>query len=113
MTQSFVLLAWLLVGHVVCDYALQNDFIAKAKNHKAPIPGIPFYQALGAHALMHAGAVALLTGSWVLGGIEFVVHCAIDYAKCDGRTTLNQDQALHWLCKLAYVLILFFETPHV
>lgn len=100
-------LLWLLVGHVVCDYPLQGDFLAKAKNHKAPIPGFPFYQALGAHALMHAGAVALITGSWVLGGVEFALHCAIDCAKCDGRTTLNQDQALHWLCKLAYVGILY------
>ena len=100
------LLFWLMVGHVVCDYPLQGDFLARAKNHKAPIPGIPFYQALGAHALMHAGMVALLTHSIALGIAEFVLHCAIDYAKCDGRTSLNQDQALHFACKALWVVLM-------
>jgi hypothetical protein len=94
---------WLLVGHAVCDYPLQGDFLAKAKNHRQQIPGFPFYHALGAHAMMHAGAVALITGSWLLGVLEFIAHVAIDYLKCDGRTTLNQDQALHVACKIVWV----------
>ena len=99
---------WLLVAHVVCDYPLQGDFLARAKNHKLPIPGVPFYQALGAHALIHGGAVALLTGSLWLGLAEIVLHVGIDYAKCDGRTTLNQDQALHVICKLLWAAVVCY-----
>lgn len=97
------LLFWLLVAHAVCDYPLQGDFLAKAKNHRQPIPGIPFYQALAAHALIHAGAVAFLTGSIWLGLLEFIAHIVIDYAKCDGLSTLNQDQALHVACKVVWI----------
>ncbi|WP_312052289.1 hypothetical protein [Brevundimonas diminuta] len=53
------LFAALIVAHVVCDYPLQGDFLAKAKSRFAPIPGVPWQQALGAHAIMHGGAVAL------------------------------------------------------
>jgi hypothetical protein len=56
-----------LVGHAVADYPLQGDFLA-------------WTQALAAHALIHAGAVALATGSAALGVPEFACHAAIDYA---------------------------------
>lgn len=102
MIHLFVLL---LIGHVVCDYPLQGDFLAKAKNHTAPIPGFPWYQAMFAHCLMHAGSVMLITHSWQLGLFEFVAHWGIDWLKCDGETTLNQDQVLHWMCKLLWVLL--------
>lgn len=100
------LLFWLLVAHALADYPLQGDFLARAKNHVTPIPGVPWYQALGAHALIHAGAVAFLTHSLTLGLLEFIAHVAIDYAKCDGRTTLNQDQALHVGCKVLWIALL-------
>lgn len=100
------LLFWLLVGHAIADYPLQGDFLSKAKNHRAPLPGIPWMQALFWHALMHGGAVAYLTGSIGLGVAETVIHCGIDYLKCDGRTNLNVDQALHVLCKVGWVVIL-------
>lgn len=93
----------LLVGHALADYPLQGDFLARAKNRTAPIPGVPWWQALGAHALIHAGAVGFITGLWWLGAIELVAHGVIDDAKCKGRLSFNQDQALHALCKLAWV----------
>lgn len=93
------------IAHAICDYPLQGDFLARAKNHKQPIPGVPFYQALCAHALMHGGAVWLLTGFWWLGVMEIAAHALIDYAKCDGRIGFNVDQGLHVVCKGAYVLI--------
>jgi hypothetical protein len=99
------MLFWLLAAHAVCDYPLQGDFLARAKNHTAPIPGVPFYQALGAHAFIHGGAVALITGSLWLGLAETILHAAIDYAKCDGRTSLNQDQALHVACKCLWAVL--------
>jgi hypothetical protein len=97
------LLFWLIVGHALCDYPLQGDFLARAKNHTAPIPGVPWYQALAAHALIQAGMVAFLTHSLALGATEFAAHVAIDYAKCSGRLSYNQDQALHVACKVVWV----------
>lgn len=95
----------LLIGHALADYPLQGDFLARAKNHRAPIPGAPWYQALGAHALIHAGMVWAITGTWWMGAIEFFAHAAIDHAKCDGLIGFNTDQALHIGCKLSYVLL--------
>jgi hypothetical protein len=100
------LLFWLLAAHALCDYPLQGDFLARAKNHRAPVPGVPWYQALGAHALIHGGAVALVTGSVALGLAETLCHVAIDYAKCDGRLDYNEDQYLHAACKMTWVVLL-------
>ena len=96
----------LLIGHALADYPLQGDFLARAKNHKLPIPGVPFYQALGAHAMIHAGVAWAITGVWWIGAMELGAHALIDYAKCDGKIGFNADQALHIVCKGSYVLIL-------
>lgn len=95
----------LVVAHAVCDYPLQGDFLAKAKNRTAPIPGVPWWQALGAHAVMHGGAVWLLTGFWWLGLSEAVAHALIDDAKCRGRLSFNADQGLHIACKAVWVAL--------
>lgn len=97
--------ALMVVGHALADYPLQGDFLAKAKNHTAPIPGVPFYQALGAHSAIHAGFVGLITGSIWLALAEFVIHNATDYAKCDGRISYNQDQAIHIGCKAVWAVL--------
>ena len=97
------LLFALLVGHALADYPLQGDFLARGKNHKAPLPGVPFYHCLVAHALIHGGMVALLTRNVWLGVAETIVHMAIDYGKCDGRYGLDVDQSLHILCKTVWV----------
>lgn len=101
----------LLLGiHALCDYPLQGDFLARGKNHKAPIPGTPFYHPLLAHAAIHGLAVGLVTQSALLGVLEFAAHTAIDYSKCDGRIGFNVDQLLHVACKAAWVLMI---TTHV
>ena len=97
---------WMLVAHALCDYPLQGDFLARAKNRNQPIPGVPWQQALAAHALIQAGAVAFVTGNVWLGALEFVAHLLIDWAKCDGRLSFNTDQALHVACKIAWALML-------
>lgn len=122
-------LFWLLVGHAVADYPLQGDFLARGKNHRAPLPGVPWWICLVNHAAMHAGMVALVTGSIALGLVEFVLHCVIDYAKCDGlfdrsaywdvavwgdaiaaekeasdREAFTIDQALHVVCKVGFAI---------
>ena len=102
---TVTLFFWLLVSHAIADYPLQGDFLARGKNHKAPIPGIPWYQCLFWHAVIHGGAVALITQSIPLGCAEFVIHIITDYAKCDGRLTFNEDQAIHVACKVLWAAI--------
>lgn len=104
-------LALLVVGHAVADYPLQGEFLAKAKNRLAPIPGVPFYQALGAHAIMHGGMVGLITGSLTLGIAETLIHAFIDDAKCAGRLTFNQDQAAHIACKVVWCVLIAALGP--
>lgn len=105
------LLFWLLVGHAVCDYPLQGDFLARAKNPFNPIPGVPWYQALFWHALMHAGAVMLITHAWRFAVVEFCLHCVMDVMKCGylGKKqamAFNVDQGFHVGCKLLYAAVL-------
>lgn len=111
MTPGFLMLGALLVGHAICDYPLQGEFLATAKNRAKPVLGVPWWQALGAHALIHAGAVALVTGLWPLGLAEFVAHAITDDAKCKGRLTFNQDQALHAAFKVLWVFIAWSIAP--
>lgn len=97
-----LLLIALLAAHALCDYPLQGDFLAKAKNRTAPIPGVPWWQALGAHSVIHGGAVALITGIWWLGVAEAVIHWLTDDAKCRGELAFNQDQAVRVACKVTW-----------
>jgi hypothetical protein len=95
----------LLVLHALCDYPLQGEFLAHAKNRTAQIPGVPWFQAMGAHALIQGGAVAMITGSWALGVAETICHFLIDDAKCRGLLSYNQDQFLHVGCKAVWVIV--------
>jgi len=91
----------LLAAHWVADYPLQGDFLATAK-FKGPLR---FYH-LVAHAGIHGGAVALVTGSVWLGLAEWLAHTIIDELKVKGKTSFAVDQALHIACKAAWLLIL-------
>jgi hypothetical protein len=95
----------LVAAHALCDYPLQGDFLARAKNRAAPIPGVPWYQALGAHAAIHGAAVALLTGIPLLGVAEVAAHALTDDAKCTGKIGFNTDQSIHVACKLLWAII--------
>ncbi|TIL30086.1 MAG: DUF3307 domain-containing protein [Mesorhizobium sp.] len=88
----------LLAGHWVADYPLQGDFLATAK---AQGPLRVYH--LAAHAGIHAGAVALVTGSVWLGLSEFVAHAIIDENKTHRRISFATDQALHIACKAAWL----------
>lgn len=99
------LLFFLLVGHALCDYPLQGDFLARGKNHRAPIPGVPWWQCLLAHALIQGGMVTVVTGSLWLGLAEFILHGVIDYGKSEGWYSYNVDQLLHVLSKALWVVM--------
>lgn len=103
---------WLLVGHALADYPLQGDFLATGKNrHFTFNAAAPWWLLLTMHALIHAGAVALVTQSPSLGVGEFIAHACIDGAKCDevfgefGKRAFTIDQALHIVCKLVWILL--------
>lgn len=100
----------LCIGHAVADFPLQGEYLATGKNwrllKRLQDPSRPehiWMVCMGAHCLVHAGAVWLITGSSLFGFIELVLHWSIDVAKCKGKTSFNQDQALHIICKAAYV----------
>lgn len=128
MTFALALAAFfaLLVGHVIADYPLQGDFLARGKNVSAPIPGVPWRTILASHALIHAGFVWAVMAAFValaglplknaitfgmcIGAVEFVLHGAIDHLKCSGRLgegegedAFNRDQLVHACCKAGYV----------
>ncbi len=102
------ILALLVFGHFLCDYPLQGTWIATTKDHTNPHPsGYPWYQSLTAHSVIHGGAVGIITGSLLLGFLEFVIHWIIDFAKSDGAFGVNFDQFLHIMWKIVWVSILF------
>lgn len=101
-----ILLLQLLALHFLCDFPLQGDFMARAKNGVSPLPGVPWWLVLGAHACIHAFAVSLLL-TWPFALMELVFHFVLDDAKCRGWLGAGErgfiiDQALHVTCKLAY-----------
>lgn len=104
-------LLWMLIGHALADYPLQGDWLSKAKNPTlTPIPGEDIsLLALACHCAIHAGAVKLATGSWLLAFGEFGMHGAIDFMKCRGRLGYNADQLLHVACKFAWFAVLLLD----
>src|SRR5690606_2709199 len=93
-----------------CDYPLQGDFLARAKNRTAPIPGVPPMLALWSYSMIHAGGVLLVTASHWCAAAELLIHAITDDAKCRGRISFATDQAIHVACKIAYVVALTLWT---
>lgn len=99
------LLIMLMAGHAFCDYAGQGDFMSRGKNHQIPLPHVPWQRCLEAHSMIHAGMVLLITGSVELALLEFVVHGATDFSKCQGWIGFNVDQVIHYATKLLWALL--------
>ncbi len=100
--QAFAFVA----AHFAVDYPLQGDTTAREKNPNSTTAlqeAVPWFYWMTAHALMHAAAVALITGSVWFTAIEFVLHFALDYAKCEGWISIHTDQAGHLLTKGVFV----------
>ena len=105
MMGPMMMLVALIGAHSLADYAAQGDFMSKAKNRSTPIPGVPWWQVLAAHASIHGAAVALITGLWWLALAEGAIHFLTDDAKCTGRISYTVDQAIHVACKLLWWMI--------
>ncbi len=104
---------WLFVGHAMGDFALQSDWMAvyKSRHNKdvhvlSTAPGLIWIHVLGSHCAVHAGAVALATGSIVLGLFELIAHFIIDFSKSEGWFGFHTDQFLHLGCKVLWLVLL-------
>ncbi len=87
---------WLFILHLIADFRLQSDFLAR---NKAPGSSPVWPWVLGAHAATHAAAVAIVLSPFY-GVLEFVAHWLTDYAKSRGflgrePSAFHLDQALH------------------
>tara|TARA_B100000614_G_C14374031_1_gene422657 strand:- start:121 stop:510 length:390 start_codon:yes stop_codon:yes gene_type:complete len=101
----------LLIAHALFDYPLQGDFLSRNKNRHYKdennnVKGL-WIHCLTSHSILHAGSVWLITGSFIIGIMEFVLHWIIDFLKCEGITNFHIDQFLHVLCRILYVIILW------
>jgi hypothetical protein len=98
---AFNLFLLLAMGHFVGDFGLQGDRMAREK-----CPGcgqtLSWQWWLVAHAGVHAFLVAVITGIPLLGLAEWIVHMAIDIAKCRHVLNLQMDQGLHLACKVLW-----------
>jgi hypothetical protein len=111
----------LLCGHALADFALQSEWMAKAKNRHAVSPGYDeklhgpkqavWPYVLSAHALLHGLAVFWATGSVVLGIAETAAHWLIDFGKCERWYGIHADQAAHLACKGLWALLLIGGVP--
>lgn len=99
------ILALLVFGHALGDYPLQNDYMARGKNWKTPVPGMPWYYLLSAHAVIHGGLAGIATGSLTIGLLETLAHFSIDILKNKGAISVHVDQALHLLCKALWAVL--------
>ena len=102
----------LLCGHALADFSLQTDAMAKGKNRNRKPDYIPegqklmpcWYYWLSAHAFISGGIVFLITGQLHWGIFETIAHWIIDFLKCDNKTNPNQDQLLHFVCRILYLI---------
>lgn len=100
------LLFWMIVLHCWADYPGQGDYLAQSKNPNSPLgQNAVWKESLFAHSMIHAGCVALVTGSIFLGLLEAVVHAGPDYAKCQQRISLHTDQFIHRACKVVWAAL--------
>lgn len=107
------LLIKLLMGHAIADFALQSDSMAKGKNRNVSPTYIPPGQKLQicwpywlcAHGLIHGAMVTIITGNVWFGLAETLLHCAIDFGKCDNCYGIHEDQAMHLACKILWVYL--------
>ena len=107
------MLFFLIAGHTLGDFPLQNTEMATCKCRRSKLPlqsEVPWYYWMTAHALVHALIAGLIvwacTGRQetgiLIGLLEFVVHWIIDVLKCENVTNIHIDQALHIICKLTW-----------
>jgi hypothetical protein len=95
----------LLCGHALADGPLQTPDIAAGKRSAV---GLERAGWLLGHGLLHGGAVALVTGSALLGLAETLAHAGIDAMRSREHIPSWFDQGLHLLCKVLWTVIVLY-----
>lgn len=114
MLEPLTLMFQFLIGHAVADFVMQNGPMGAGKNrhnnlreqHGKNFP--PWYYWMTAHALIHGGAVYIITQNIYLGLLETALHWMIDFSKCEGWINIHVDQGLHVLCKIIYTVLIVY-----
>jgi hypothetical protein len=109
MTAALSLFLSLVAVHALCDFPLKGEFLSHAM--RGGHAGFPWPLALSAHAMIHAGGVALVTGSWALGLAEFFSHWLTDCLKARGAFGNWIDAACHVGSKAVWALVAVFMQP--
>lgn len=105
MNAFFQVFFILVFVHLLMDYPLQSDFVAKGKNHLKPFDGVNPYLLLASHSFMQAMGVYLVTLNPFFAFIEFVIHGYIDYLKSDMQISFTTDQMLHIGLKVIFAIL--------
>ena len=98
----FIILFWLIFAHLLADYSLQSNWVAKMKKTDNYV--------LLAHAIIWGGVISLFLSYFNIFTIWKVVflisgHFIVDYIKCHSKKDIWViDQSLHFL-QLLIVLI--------
>lgn len=110
LTNFFNILLLLLMCHLIGDFVLQSSAMAEGKqpSSKSYINSIWW---LTAHGATHGLLVIVVTGVPLLGLLELILHCLIDYGKCKKIYSFETDQFFHFICKIAWSLIGIAITP--
>ena len=92
------LIYYTLMAHMLGDYVLQTDFLAKTKGEN--------WWHMIAHCITYTLPFAILISpSWPIGFL-FATHMAIDTLKARMKAIdYFEDQALHLFCLLVYVFM--------
>lgn len=120
MLLNFTLL--FMFFHFLCDYALQNDYIAQAKNRNTKLGMNVWGVVLLAHAAIHSLPI-LITGLILFGFnspfvsliaiFQLLTHFIIDFCKCEEKISYLTDQALHLLISCFTALIFTLKMSGV
>lgn len=99
----------LLALHFLCDFPLQGDFLARGKNHRMALVGVPWQICLFAHAFIQAAGVALVL-PLPIAAAEFGAHFLIDWLKSegalgDGHRGFWTDQLLHVALRVLWAAV--------
>jgi len=90
------ILVKLIFSHLIGDYFLQSDYLAKNKS-------TDFY-ILFVHCALYCLPLFLFFGlTWQLA-VVFIIHIIVDYLKCKKKINLFIDQLIHYLVLLIYLV---------
>jgi len=102
----------LLIAHAFTDFSLQSEMMNKYKaivTDEEKFVVANWIHWLLAHSLVNAGGVWLVTGNYIYGFIEFIVHFFVDLMKVKNVISPDVDQIIHIFTKVGIVLLFHYN----